>query len=96
MHVALFSCTIVVVQCSHGSEYVVKWPSNGINDLQEEGCCFALFGDSTASPRIGVVCHLLGGNVVHKTAWTVLKMPIPKWRTVRYGNAFFLQRKGAF
>ena len=35
--------------------HVVKWPSNGINDLQEEGCCFVLFGDS-----IGVVCHLLG------------------------------------
>ena len=28
--------------------------------------------------------------------WTVLKMPIPKWRTARYGNAFFLQRKRAF
>ena len=69
MHAALFGCTIRVVQCSHGSKsfiHVVKWPSNGINDLQEEGCCFALFGDSTARElELSAIYWVV--YVVHKT-----------------------------
>ena len=73
--------------------HVVNWPSNGINDLQENGCCFALFGDSTAQ---GLELSAIHWVVCGMYNWTVLKMPIPKWRTAKYGNAFFLQRKGAF
>ena len=44
--------------------HVVKWPSNGINDLQEEGCCFALFGDSTARGLELSAIYCMGGTVV--------------------------------